>query len=691
MNILQRFFESSKSGMRAFGQKFVTTDPKLTRSIVLNLASQVNPDDRYTGLVFACIDAIQSQACQAKPRLMHYDSNGEAVRNFDHDLIKLLYKPNTQQTWYDLIKWTVGYRETRGTAYWYLAPAVSGSKKPVAIYVLNPDRMTPVYSDEANVSEVLLGWEYTTPVGGLILRFAPEEIISFPYFSPYSQTLGIGPLQAATIEQDNDLAAQNYLTQLYQNGAMPSGVLSSDQELTNDTVERVRGDWKKTYEGQANIGKTLILEQGLKYERLSLSMQDLAFTEGRKDAREAILQIFRVPKSLLGSSATITRANAEADVYSFAKNKIQPMMEEIFGRMNYYLLPKFGLNPASDKLKFDSLVPEDRELELKENDTYLKTGVLTINEVRSRKGLEDVPWGDQPFQLPEAGIFGSQTDTAESDNTGSSNQSRQLTRASGGRFDHTAYKLKFDRADRALVRRHQKEIQNKYDQAAELITKHLERYWPDEAKRSLNAEDLRAVVRAMPGELNSVMPVVENLILEGITTVLSEGVFRASGLTYRYLLGDDGEGMFLQNPLALDWVLENALSDAGSISKTMKKVAQEVVSDALINGDSTFTLGKNLQAKFRDMSGWKAEQIARTETHKAMSYAAHQTALDTNLLLVKKWDDSGDDRVCEHCRENSAAGWIPMSDAYPHGETSPEDEHPNGRCVEYFEPAEWHK
>lgn len=668
-------------GKRSLSGEFSVT-PKSSRSIIFNLAGIPKKEDRYTGIVFACVDAIQSQACQAKPRLIHYDADGNGERDFNHPLIKLLFKPNSKQTWHDIIKWTVGYRELYGTAFWYLVPPVSG-KKPVGIFVLDPTRMQPVYDDESLTGDPI-GWQYTSPMGQQI-AFNADEIMAFPYFSPFSQSLGIGPLQAATIEQDNELAAQNYVSQLYRNGAMPSGVLSSDQELTDETVEKVRSDWKKTYEGQDNIGKTLILEQGLKYERLSLSMQDLAFTEGRKDARESIMQIFRVPRSLLGSSATITRANAEADVYSFAKNKIQPMMEEIFDRMNYYLLPLFGLDPTKDKLEFKDLVPENRELTLKENETYLKSGVITINEVRSRQGLEAVAWGDEPFLL-------SANATSTPQEPQQDPEERQYKRSQkDARFNHEEYRREFYKIDKALVKQSTKKIETLYADAAQVITDHLARYWINEERsKKLSAADLQAVTRAMPGEVNSVMDKVQTIVHGAIAGILIAGAYKAGQAAYKYLKGE-GDNPILRTPKITDWVFATGLEDAEEISQTMKKKAQEIASDAIIKGESAQELKKRLTDTFENMEEWKAEQIARTETHKAMSKAAYETALASGLILDKRWDTSGDDDVCEHCLENEAVGWIPMSDAYPSGAMYTGEEHPNGRCIDFFEPADAHK
>jgi hypothetical protein len=483
----------------------------------------------------------------------------------------------------------------------------------------------------------------------------------------------VGPLQAARLSQENDLLAQNWNNKLFKNGALPSGVLQTEQKLTEAQYEQIKKSWQSRYGGEENMAKTAILEAGLKYERLSLSQADLAFYEGRRDAREEIMMIFRVPKAALGMSEGVNRASAEATLYAFAELKIQPMMEEIFVRINEFVLPKFGLNPRQDVLEFNSLVPQNRELDLKEQTELLKNAAMTINEVRSRRGLPDVVWGDEPYNLKKA-----ESEPLDEDVSPDEKPDVQIKNdraAESDEFNHDKYRQRMDKASVTLEREFVPKIKASLRQAQKIIIDHLEEI----GKK-----------RGMFGDLNQVQNKLLNTMFTSVATTLTTSYYQSGKLTIKYLGLSDNE-IGLDNPAAVDWITKHSLEDATSIVATLRGEIAPFIVSAITDGLSTYELSEKLSKYFDGMSDWKSNLIAHTEIHKGLSAAAHLTAEATDRELWKCWSDSGDERVCEACLSNSAADYIPMQDFYPSGALHPEDSHPNCRCREYFEPASRHQ
>jgi HK97 family phage portal protein len=625
----------------------------------------IGKDSRFSSCVFACIDAIVSRGVMAKPKLVHYDKNGDAKRDFDHQLLKVLRRPNPQQTWRDLMKWTIGHRETKGTAYWWLVPALN--KKDVAqIRILTPENIDISEDENGNV----VGYVYTTNKGTKI-PFDADEVVAFPYFNPDSQIKGIGPLQAARLAQENDMLAQKWNNKLFKNGAMPSGVLQTDQKLSEETFERVKKSWKEQYAGESNMAKTAILEAGLKYERLSLSQADMAFYEGRKDAREEIMMIFRVPKAALGMSGDVNRANADATLYSFAINKIQPIMEDIFDRINEFVLPKFGLDPIKDVLEFDSLVPEDCEAILKEHTELLKNNVMTINEVRSRRGLADVAWGDSPFDPKKGGNEPiREVDLPEV----KANKVHDNRAVESDEFNHEKHRNNMDALAEKLEKRFTTDMKKAHKEAQRVILEHLARTYGH---------------GGLPNT-NSIRNRLTNIFLTPITRMLTTSHYQSGKLAIKYLGITDGS-MHLDNNVAVEWIMERALFSATSVVRTLREDMAPIIATAVTEGKSSYELSQNLKKHFAGLTDWKAKQIARTEVHSALSAANHMTAAATGRELYKKWADAGDDLVCEACASNSSVGFIPFNQAFPSGASHPDDSHPNCRCREYFEPASRHQ
>jgi hypothetical protein len=54
--------------------------------------------------------------------------------------------------------------------------------------------------------------------------------------------------------------------------------------------------------------------------------------------------------------------------------------------------------------QFSNPVPDDEELAVKQEFIDLNAGVITINEVREKRGLSPVKWGDEPYvKVPDQG------------------------------------------------------------------------------------------------------------------------------------------------------------------------------------------------------------------------------------------------------------------------------------------------
>jgi phage portal protein BeeE len=66
------------------------------------------------------------------------------------------------------------------------------------------------------------------------------------------------------------IAAEEYGSKFYANGAAPSGVLEHPGTLKDPS--KVRESWTQTFGGSANSNKVAVLEEGMKYTRFPLTL-----------------------------------------------------------------------------------------------------------------------------------------------------------------------------------------------------------------------------------------------------------------------------------------------------------------------------------------------------------------------------------------------------------------------------------
>ena len=117
---------------------------------------------------------------------------------------------------------------------------------------------------------------------------------------------------------------------------------------------------------------------------------------------------------------------------------------------------------------------------------------------------------------------------------------------------------------------------------------------------------------------------------------------------------------------------------------TQNALRDEAQTAAAESDDRDEAMGLLLYGVASRYEGWqerRAELIARTESQSAggRGGAALARLVAISQPVEKRNSDRGDDRVCQQCRENTAAGWIPSGDNFPSG-TSTRPHHPRCRC-----------
>jgi SPP1 gp7 family putative phage head morphogenesis protein len=157
------------------------------------------------------------------------------------------------------------------------------------------------------------------------------------------------------------------------------------------------------YGGWDNAQKVAILSHGLDYKQVSVTQKDMDFANMRIANRDDILMVLGVPKTIIGVTDDVNRANAESGIYVFLSETIKPKMEKLVDVLNQFLVDDFG-----DDLLLTCIdpTPEDKK---SLDDHYIKAHNkwMTTNEIRIAEGYEPIDGGDyiyQPINLMPLGV-----------------------------------------------------------------------------------------------------------------------------------------------------------------------------------------------------------------------------------------------------------------------------------------------
>lgn len=184
----------------------------------------------------------------------------------------------------------------RGNAY---AMKVMSGNRLAGLLPLMPDRMEVKQYDDLTIE-----YRYTSKSGRLVVLQAAEVL----HLRGHSLdgVIGLSPLRYAAETVGLALDMSGHARALFANGARMSGTLTTDSALEPEAYERLRGSMEDFQAGGAREGKTLILEEGLKYERMGLSMADAQFIEAAGVTRTEIFMFYGVPPHMAGDTSKST-------------------------------------------------------------------------------------------------------------------------------------------------------------------------------------------------------------------------------------------------------------------------------------------------------------------------------------------------------------------------------------------------
>lgn len=274
------------------------------------------------------------------------------------------------------------------------------SKEKVAgtfeLYVLNPQYVGIIPDPKTKIKL------YRYYINGQSVDYKPEEIIHIKYANPSDPYFGLPPLAPAADVLTFEKNRLSFANQYFINGAIPVGVVETEQVLGESVLKSIRGDWVKIHQGVANSHKVGILQGGLKYRPITSPIKELDFPGLKKMSKDDILAIYKVPESILGSQDGTGASEGKSAITAFWRSCVIPRLKRIESAINRGLsVDVFG--QGSFVFEFD--LSDVVALQDTKTDTasYLSSmvssSIMTLNEARAAVGLPALPddFANQPL------------------------------------------------------------------------------------------------------------------------------------------------------------------------------------------------------------------------------------------------------------------------------------------------------
>ena len=528
----------------------------------------------------------------------------------NHPIQELLDRVNNSYSSSDLWFTTEQDLCIYGTSYWLLDKN--------EIWVLDPDRMevVPGYDARGLYAQVVR-YDYLNH-DQKVVRLRPEEIIRFRQINPLSDMVGLSPIAPVRLSLDMGHDALMFNRNFFKNSATPSDVaITYPGVLTDEEVEAFYKRWDERFRGANNAHRPILLSgQGTDAKRIGLSQRDMEFKTALSWAVEDAARVFGVPPPLLYSQEASIYNNVSEANRDFWRSTVMARWKFLESALNEQLLPRLKGEGLEIRFDFKDVLPIQESLaDINAEDRLdVSSDIQTINEVRERRGMAPVPWGDGPGAMA--------AETAEFDNP-------------------APFKLyRPPRYDRAIIARG---MANKLERAEKAFNAVQSGLFSQQ-----RADIERKLAEGMPASMVfSRKAWEETFARRGEPMYQKVYMAAAKDLLNQHpnMKGIPKVPSFIPTAAAVkSWVEQRVKLWASSVNEETGRLLSNEIAEANLQGESISEIQRRVEKVFNFNDIVRSERIARTEMLSTTN-AAHLEVMQNAGARNKEWLATRDDRV----------------------------------------------
>ncbi|MCQ2439596.1 MAG: phage portal protein [Oscillospiraceae bacterium] len=350
-------------------------------------------------VVSRCIDLISDSVGKMNSECIESDSR----KRVNVPVLQLLnVRPNEAMTPFVRRKMIEINRLVHGSGYdWVIRDPVSG--EPQELIPL-PAQLVQPWQDTSG----RMWYDITHPYKGDVMRLRAEDVLHYKaYSSDGIHTVSV--LRRAADVISAGLSAQQYSRSYYENGGQPAGVLETETDLGGYVRDKdgkpsgmtkkdyIRSEWERVHRGPDNAYRIAILDHGLKYHSVNVSMADAQWVENHDVTTTDICNFFGVPVYKVNSGKQSYSSN-EQNAIEYVTATLHPIVAQYEQEMTYrLLLPRQRTAGLELRLNMMAELRGDFAARSMWYERMRNIGAYSVNDILRHEGMPDVDGGDARY------------------------------------------------------------------------------------------------------------------------------------------------------------------------------------------------------------------------------------------------------------------------------------------------------
>jgi len=280
-----------------------------------------------------------------------------------------------------ILAWGNGYAEIVRNGYGELQ----------ALWPIIPNRVTP------RIIAGNLLYRIQMPAGEDI--YLPrEQVLHIPGLG-FDGFLGYSVVAMARRSIGLGMAMETFGSRFFGEGTHPSVIVEHPTNLSPEAHANLKKSLSDVYSGLGNSHRLMLLEEGMKFQKIVIDPKDSQFLESRQFNIPEIARWFNLPPHKLKDLTKSSFSNIESEQISFVTDSILPWVIRLEQNYDYQLLTESdrqlsGRGRLYYKHNLEGLLRADSAARGAYYREMFNIGAMSINEIREKEDMDPIPGGD---------------------------------------------------------------------------------------------------------------------------------------------------------------------------------------------------------------------------------------------------------------------------------------------------------
>lgn len=334
--------------------------------------------------VWGCVRVLAETVGSLPFAVYERDAGGNS-KKIEHAVYDVLGgSPNADMTPQEVIETIMVNLALTGNAYTMIDRGPTG--RLVAVTPVSSDRVVPKRTPSGAIVYTIMGLDgktqdYPAELVWHIKGFGSNGLVGFSPVGMARQSIGVS------------MDTEEFGARFFRDGASAAGVITADNWLTDKQRVIAREVIDKNWSGLREAHKVQLLEGGLKYQSVTMPLEDAQFLETRRFQVSEICRIYRVPPHMIADLERATFTNIEQQALEFVQYAILPYLVRFEQTISKKLFSPIDMGRRYVRFNPEGLLRGDSAARAALYSTFLQNGVASRNEVRAKENWSRI---DEP-------------------------------------------------------------------------------------------------------------------------------------------------------------------------------------------------------------------------------------------------------------------------------------------------------